>query len=238
MTLPFLINSLFLITSVALSFLWVSHPDLSLYTLQLIAVFILLFFFLNKLKKPQLINSLILASIFTMVVMLLVLSTGGLQSPLFFLIYFLLFGLSLTLEPMATMVLSLILTLFFISQNPLGSPELFIPLFSLILITPLSLIFGQQYLKNLKYKGRIKILKKQGQEMSEDISQEETNALLFLSLDFKHRLHIIIDSVSQALERPSLTPSQQQLLQKALMSGKKLLKAGKKLEQKIDEQTD
>ncbi len=243
--LPFLIHSLFLASAVGLTFFWISHPELSLYTLQLIAAFILLYFLNNKLKSKSLgawkkysLSQLMTAIIFTMVVLLLVFSTGSLASPLFFLVYFLLFGLSLTLEPGITVTLSSCLIIFFLLTNPLDAFDHLASLTSLVLITPLSLFFGKQYLRVLAQKGKIKILRQDKQKLSQDLETEEVNILLWLSLNFRYGITQIIDSLSQVLEKPNLPPKQTQELVKSLKEAKKLLTTGKLLEEKIDKQTD
>jgi len=81
----FLLHSLFLIAAVILAFLWTNNPLLSYYNLQLIAVFII-FFFINQIitrHHRAKINLTIDAVVFTMIILLLVISTGGLTSPLF-----------------------------------------------------------------------------------------------------------------------------------------------------------
>lgn len=236
MFLSSLIYSLFLILAAGLSFFWLNQPALSLHTLQLIA-FLILIYFLNNWVQPKK-NKLIPSLVLTMVVLLLVLSTGGLISPLFFLIYFLLFGLSLTLEPAVTVPLAAGLIIFFFIDNPSHSFDNLIPLLSLILITPLSLFFGKQYLKVLNQKGEIKFLKKKEQKTSQDISQEETNVLLWLNLNLRKGISQIVDLITQTLEKSALSYSQKQNLKQALKTGKRLLKTGKALAEKVDQQTD
>jgi len=252
MTVEFLVHSLFLISAVGLTFFWVNDPNLSLYTLQLIAVFILLYFltnWLNRRKDTQGVKASTLPAgrqalrwnttiIFTMVVMLLVISTGAIISPLFFLIYFLLFGLALTLEPQIVITFTLGLIVFFYINNPEATNDQLIPLLSLILITPLALFFGRQYLQLMQQKGEIKILKIKEQQAKHNITEEETNTLLWLSLNFKNGMIKIIDSLSQVLDKPGLSYNQKTNLEKSLINAKKLLQTGKLLEEKIDKQTD
>ena len=112
----FLLHSLFLIIAVVLAFFWTTNPQFSYYNLQLIAVFVL-FFFINQIiarHRRQKINLTIDAVIFTVIILLLVISTGGLTSPLFFLIYFLMFGLALLFEPLISVSLAVIIALFFL----------------------------------------------------------------------------------------------------------------------------
>lgn len=239
MSLAFLVHSLFLILGVILTHVWVNNPQLSLYTLQLIGLFILLYFIwvkTNKLAKNHRLNF-IPSVILTLVVLLLVFSTGKLDSPLFFLVYFLLFGLSLSLDIYITVSFSICLALFlFFTSNGFSSNNL-LALLSLVFITPLALFFGKLYVKTLHQKGEIKWLKSETRELNKQLDAEETNALLWLSLNFGQTMVSLIDLVSQALEKP-LTKYQKDALEKALNKLKVLKKSGANLEKKIDEQTD
>jgi hypothetical protein len=243
MSLPFIIHSIYLIFSVFVTFLWVQNPALSPYTLQLIGFFVLIyiashFWRQQKEKKVGFWLSAIDSFIFLLVILLLVLSTGGLASPLFFLLYFLLFSLSMIWEPSITFVFTAALIVFFLYSYPNLNSHQLASLTSLILITPLSLFFGQQYIKVLEQKGQIKILADKFIKTNHDVSEQETNTLLWLSLNFKQRLHTIIDNISHALEDPQLSHRQREKLTKALNESKKILCSGTVLEEKIDQQTD
>jgi len=214
----FILHSLFLIAAVVLAYIWTTHPELSYYTLQLTAVFIL-FFFLNQFisrRRRQRVNLTIDAVIFTMVILLLVSSTGGLTSPLFFLIYFLMFGLALLFEP--TEILQL---------------------FSLLLITPLALFFGRQYLQLLESEEKIKILEEESQILEGEIEKEETDTLLWTTLELKKDLADILDRVSTLLaDVGHLTVRQKENLEKIREKAKNLLKTGQKLKEEVDKTTD
>jgi len=238
----FLLHSLFLVVSVILAFFWTNNPHLSYYNLQLIAVFII-FFFINQVitrHHPHKINRTIDAAIFTMVVLLLVISTGGLNSPLFFLLYFLMFGLSLLFEPLITFSLSITMVLFFLFTPT--EKELFkeiLQLFSLILITPMAMFFGKQYLKLLRDEEKIKILEEEQNVIEEEIEREETNILLWVSLELKKGLTEILDQTSQLLsDIGHLTVRQKDRLLKISDASKKLLKSGQQLKEEIDKITD
>jgi len=248
----FLLHSLFLLLAVVVAFLWTNSPTLSLYTLQLIAIFILLFFanhlfFRRQGKgtqkaKPSLprLNLTIDAVVFTMVVMLLVYSTGGLTSPLFFLVYFLMFGLALLFEPLVTVSLALAIILLFVitptTQEPLTEG---LQLFSLILITPLALFFGSQYLKVLESEEKIKILKEESEILEEQIKKEETDTLLWTTLELKRCLGEILDQTSELLaDLAHLTLNQKERLLKIRARALDLLKTGQKLKEEVDKTTD
>jgi len=180
------------------------------------------------------------AAIFTMVILLMVISTGGLNSPLFFLIYFLMFGLALLFEPIITLSLTVAMVLFFLfsptKQEPINE---LLQLFSLILITPVALFFGKQYLRVLKDEEKIKILKEEEQIMETTIEKEETDTLLWVCLELKKGLTEIADHTSQLLaDVGHLTTNQKDRLLKIRDWTLKLLKSGEELKQETDQNTD
>lgn len=238
----FLLHSLFLIIAVVLAFFWTSNPSLSYYTLQLIAVFVV-FFFINQIisrHHRQKINLTIDSVVFTMIILLLVISTGGLTSPLFFLIYFLMFGLALLFEPLITVSLTVAIVLFFLFTPSQTEPmKEILQLFSLILITPVALFFGKQYLKVLVDEEKIKILEEESEIMEGDIKKEETDILLWTSLELKSHLADILDETSQLLaDIAHLTSNQKERLLKIRQRTIKLLESGLKLEKEVDKTTD
>lgn len=107
---------------------------------------------------------------------LIVFSTGGISSFLFFLIYFLLFSLSFQNSPITNLIYSLITIIFF--SYSLNSISSLIQLFSLLLITPLTYFISQQ---------------QQLQQKTETIlSQDETDFFLWISLKLKTSLKEIV----------------------------------------------
>lgn len=243
MKLPFIIHSIYLIFAVFLTFFWVQNPALSDYTLQLIGFFVLMylgshFWRQSQGKKTPFVLTAIDSFIFLLIILLLVLSTGGLSSPLFFLLYFLLFSFSLLWEPAITFVFTAALIVFFLYTYPELNSHQLASLSSLILITPLSLFFGQQYMKVLEQRGNIKILSDKFRRAQEDIETEETDALVWLSLNFKQGMLKIIDRISQTLATPNLSHRQKENLTESLKESKRLLQTGSVLKDKIDRQTD
>jgi len=238
----FLLHTLFLIVAVALAFFWTSNPQLSYYNLQLTAVFVL-FFFLNQIisrRRRQKINLTIDAVIFTVVILLLVTSTGGLTSPVFFLIYFLMFGLALLFEPLISVSLTAVIVLFFLFTPTKEEPlQELLQLFSLLLITPVALFFGKQYLKVLQDEEKIKILEEEEEIMEEQIGKEETDILLFTCLELKKGLTEILDQTSHLLADLShLTLNQKERLGKIRERALKLLQSSQKLKDEVDKTTD
>lgn len=240
----FLLHTLFLLTAVVLAFFWTSQPTLSLYTLQLMAVFVLVFFANQFTGRHAHTNGrvglTIDAVIFTLVTLLLVISTGGLTSPLFFLLYFLMFGLSLLFEPLISLSLTGAMILFFaISPTKESALEEILQLFSLIMVTPLAIFFGKQYLQVLKDEEKIKILEEESEVLEKEIQKEETDVLMWATLELKSGLTGILDDLSGLLaDIGHLTVTQKEKLFKIREQALRLLKTGEKLKEEVDETTD
>jgi len=112
-------------------------------------------------------------------------------------------------------------------------------LFSLILITPMAMFFGKQYLKLLRDEEKIKILEEEQNVIEEEIEREETNILLWASLELKKGLTEILDQTSHLLsDIGHLTVRQKDRLLKISDASKKLLKSGQQLKEEIDKITD
>jgi hypothetical protein len=241
----FLLHSAFLILAVVLVFFWTNVPELSVYTLQLIALFVLAYFvnqfyFRRKKQVFSRTNLTIEAIIFTMVVLLLVASTGGLTSPLFFLTYFLMFGLALLFEPLITFSLALAMVFFFLLR-PVKETLLQegLQLLSLLLVTPLAMFFGRQYLKLLADEEKIKILQEESQIIEEEIKKEETDVLLWSSLELKRGLTEILHQTSEMLADLShLTLKQKEKLSKIRQTASNLLRASQQLKEEVDQTSD
>lgn len=239
-------QAFFLVLTVLLTWFWVRNPVLANYNLQLTAILVLIYFlgrfFWNKKEGSQMLIFDVL--IFTVILLLVLSSTSGLGSPFFFLVYFLLFAVALLFDPPITLTLTLALTLFF--TNTLISIHAVLQLLSLLFISPLAIYFGKQYLRLLEAQTKIKILAKKEKvltreknELSENVTTEETDALLWLSLNFKNGLlsigHLTSDLLSDI---GHLTGNQKEKLQSIHESAKELLKSGEKLREKIDRETD
>lgn len=181
---PEIIHSLVLMATITAAYLS-SKTILATYDLQIAAVLFMIFFiakkFLGSGNKSRLIESVI----FTFLVLFIVGSTGGLASPYFFLLYFLLFSLSLLLEPIISITATLALIIFFILELPPAQPfQTLFPLFSLAFLTPFALFMGQEYIESQKF--RLKADRLIGEKAK---SQEET--FLFLSLMLRNHLRSI-----------------------------------------------
>lgn len=236
-----LLHLIFLSTATLLTWLWTTTEALNFYTLQLSAILIIVYFFKNagkqesrKAGRQKALDAVIL----TMVVLLLIFSTGGASSPLFFLSYFLLFGISFLFEPKLSIVYSVILIIFFAFESG-GNPSSLIKVFSLILVSPLALFFGQQFLQTLADKNRIKIYQDKWLTNEKSLENEETSSLLWLSLNLKEKLAEISEiSANLLINISSLSPHQVHSIQKIKEKADTLLAESDELKRELDEETD
>lgn len=145
------LHSFILVLAIAFAFLFAKSP-FAQYDLQLAAGLFVILFLIKRFIKT---SGAFEAIIFTLIVFVMVNTTGGLESPFFFLSYFLLFALALLLEPIESIIATLAAVLFFLIDFPQKeSWESLIPLISLALLTPFAMFMGQQYLKSEKLKAK------------------------------------------------------------------------------------
>jgi hypothetical protein len=155
------------------------------------------------------------------IICLIVFSTGSLGSPLFFLIYFLLFAAAFLQPPATSLSFSVVLVLL-LTQSLISLFSL-IPLISLIFIAPL-----------------VWLVSRQNQSLtatSATIAVEETDFLLWLNLKFRGGISAIIDLSSQLLSTP-VTQVQKDQIQKIKSSAKNLLNSSDQLTSEISDKPD
>lgn len=233
----FLLHTILLIISTAGVFFWLSIPGLSPYTLQLVAILVLLYVGSHWLRthRPKWFHRSSITldiTILTSMILLLVTETGSLASPFFFLCYFLLFGVAMLYEIEATLVLTgvFILYFLFLPTTNLGDLSHLSELLALVFITPLAIFTGHQYETNVEEK-KARLM------LSKHLSNEETDTLIFLSLNLKKTLISALDSLSVIIpqERVKEVRTNLQTLYSDL---KNLYRSADELQQTIDQESD
>ncbi|HCQ31759.1 TPA: hypothetical protein DIU27_05300 [Candidatus Collierbacteria bacterium] len=183
---------MYITLSVILTWLWSSNPILSGYNLQLTGALTLLYFGLKFFSRSVNQKSISFPStiILNTICLLLVFSTGGITSPLFFLLDLLFFALALLFEPIQAVVASLLIVAIFISQHYSSmNTDKIINLFSLILMTPIAVIFSRNYLEVLEDKGKIKVLQAA-------LEETETESLLWISKQAKPSMASVLNATT------------------------------------------
>lgn len=184
------IRALTLITSILAVSVWTSTPALIAYNLQLTGALILVYFgsgfIFRGTKRSPFLATVLLVSI----VLLLVFSTGGLSSPIFFVLDFLLFAIALLIAPYQAITTSILLIAIFLCQNYQNlSSQAIINIISLALMTPLANVFGKNYLRFLESEGKITVL-------CEAIKDEQNESLLWIATTAKPSLASVVNAIS------------------------------------------
>jgi hypothetical protein len=175
--MKFLLQALVLVLSFVFVFVWKETP-LANYTVALSGALILVYILLSARKKGK--GFLDMGGegpwgIFFLntVILLLVFSTGGIDSILFFLLYFLGFGIAFVFEPAVTFVFVLGVILVFIPDAIKGDLLVTsLKLGSLLLISPLAFFFGNEYRRNDKQDEQIEALEERTKEAADTISED------------------------------------------------------------------
>lgn len=232
----FIFHTILLFAAVFGVLIWLLSP-LEPYTLQLVGLLTLLYIGTHSLRRryPKLFHRSSVTldlTILTSMILLLVTETGALTSPLFFLLYFLLFATSMLYEIEATLVLTgaLILYFLFLPGTNLSDLMHLSQLGALIMITPLALFTGHQYEVSLEEK-------EARRRLTHHLSHQETDTLLFLSLNLKNTLVTSLDTLSTIIPLTRVREVHDNLstLYKDLRA---LYKTSLDLEKAIDKETD
>jgi hypothetical protein len=168
-------NSLTLIFSFICIYL--EEQYLSDYRSQIIGLLILAYFALTFLRRKyvkdkigETFNSSSDIFIVNTIVMLLIIATGDIYSPVFFLAYFLCFGITFIFEPITVFVFAIGAILIFLPyalQN--YALESFIKLGSMFLIAPLAFFFGKEYKDREKLAKKLEETKNEAKNISKEI---------------------------------------------------------------------
>lgn len=153
------------------------------YTIPTIGLLILLFFILT-LKKGLNIEAMLASEsvwgivVLNAIILILVFSTGIMQSPLFFLLYFLTFGIAFVFDPMTVFVFLVGLVLLFLPETLSGDVSgNMLRIGSLVLISPLAFLFGRTIKDQDTQDQHIEMIQERAQDAA-DIIAENVDDLL------------------------------------------------------------
>ena len=172
-----ILQALVLVLSFVLVFIWEQTP-FSGYTIQALAILVALYLIISARKKGQ--GFLTMGGdgpwgifILNTIILLLIFATGSISSGLFFLLYFLGFGIAFVFEPPAIFVFIVGAVLIFLPDTLKGDTfGNFIKVGSLLLISPLAYFFGREYRKSDQQEGDIEALEERTKEAADTISED------------------------------------------------------------------
>lgn len=204
-------QSVFLLGSFALVFLWEVSP-LSQITVPALGFLVFVYLLLSARQKKRQSQEqqvkraaadLEASNIFILntIILLLIFSTGSLDSPLYFLLYFISFGIGFVLVPETVFVFMIGCMLIFLPEALGGSNvvENLIKVGSLGLISPLAYFFGREFRAR-------EVQKEKNEEAAQKITQEAATVLLNenekLSVEEKEILADLIQTGEDLREEP------------------------------------
>lgn len=230
-----IIQTLLLLLAVSISF--ILGKGMPQFTLQVIAFLLACYttshFLSRKINAIRNNKTIIDFLLITLAVYTIIFSTGDLFSPAFFLIYFLLFGVTLLFEPFSALLLATISTVFFLLTPQKGFWLEAIQLGSIFLISPLALIFGNQYLKLQEKETEVEILKKEEKILASEVVSQEKAVREWTFGEFRNQLIKIWENLEKISRREDITKGSQQKLTEISNQLSNLLKSAQTLEKKI-----
>jgi len=195
MILPQFIHSIVLLSITLFTYYWNHEEALRNYNLQLTAIVILVYFllrFLNLIRFQSLQTSFL-----TFLVLILVFSTGSVNSPFLFILDFLLITVALFFESFQAALVAFVLVVLFLIEVRLDPNTIqAVNIIALCLTAPVAFIFGRKFLELKQARGEITLLQN-------TLKREETDTLFWLS-QAKPTLVDLIDTTSQIIASNSL----------------------------------
>lgn len=196
MYVTFIVHSLAILLSTSLPWVWDSFESTKPYSLQLAGGLMILYIVTKKIfRLTNRETSIDIATLLisNSLIQLLVLSTGGVHSPLFFLFIFLLFAVAIVFEASQASVIAISTTVLYLwKTNFTFDVNTLSTIFSLLISTPLAITFSRNYLSNLQNQGKIKVLE-------ESLQKDETDSLLWISTQAKPSLNSVVSATSDLI---------------------------------------
>jgi hypothetical protein len=189
------IFSLYYLANLSLWTYWTSHSILGQYNLQALGVIVILYIVSKKFLRPVDHHKLSIYSYLVLfsAISLLILASGHLQSPFFFLFNFLLLAIALIFGYPQALVGSAITFLFFVYLSyPHFDNQTISNLFSIILITPFTYLISRYYLSALESRGLIR-------RLNQTMDHEHHDSLLFISQETKPTISHVIKTVNDLI---------------------------------------
>jgi len=207
--MKFLFHCLILIASFLTIFVWNVSPA-SDYTIQALAVLVIVYLLITLVRRRKhkaMENFGGSSDIFILntAIFLLVSVTGMIYSPLYFLLYFLGFGITFIFEP-ATVFVYVVGAILVLLPEALknGSMESFIRIGSIALISPLAFFFGASYKDRDKMEEGVEQMAERTKDSADTISKDVEEVLKDEKMSLKpedvNKLNEILEETEELRE--------------------------------------
>lgn len=224
-----LILPVFSIITVILAFIFSISP-LAAYGLQATALLIAIYAGISFLIRKRIVDSNIKTTldvlIFSLTISLLIFSTGGFASPVFFLSYFLLFGVAMFSSPITATAITITFALLFLVAPKTDFWIDLLQIGSLLAIAPLSVLFGKQYLKVLEDKKMITGLTQKVQKNKVEVTD-------WTEGDFRRRIIRIQEYLQKLINDPSIEKSEKERIASLYRQIYDLFLSGREMEKEL-----
>ncbi len=175
-------HAVVLILSFLLVFIW-KQTLLSDFTVQALGILVLIYMvisFIRRKRNPHAEQFSSSSDIFILntAILLIIGITGNIYSPLFFLLYFLGFGITFIFEPVSVFIFAIgTIAVFMPEAIKNGSIESYVRLGSVLLISPLAYFFGREYQDRDTEEQVIESMEERTKEAADTISKDVENVL-------------------------------------------------------------
>jgi len=223
------ISPILAVITVVVSFL-ISVSPLANYGLQIAALTMIIYVGVSFLIRKHILLPDLKVTIdilvLSLTVTLLIFTTGGFASPVFFLSYFLLFGVALFSSTItATTITATFALLFLVAPKQDFWMDL-LQIASLLAIAPLSVLFGKQYL-------RVLLDKKMITGLSQKVQRNRVDVTTWTEGDFRRRLLRIQEYLQKLSNDPSIELDKKERINSLYRQIYDLFLSGRTMEKKI-----
>jgi len=223
------ISPILAIITVVVAFL-ISISPLASYGLQIAALMMIIYVGVSFLIRKHILSLDLKVTldilIFCLTISLLVFTTGGFASPVFFLSYFLLFGVTLFSSPVTATAITVTFALLFIVTPKQDFWMDLLQMSSLLAIAPLSVLFGKQYL-------RVLLDKKMITGLSQKVQRNRVDVTTWTEGDFRRRLLRIQEYLQKLSSDPSIELDKKERINSLYRQIYDLFLSGRTMEKKI-----
>lgn len=217
------------IITVIVAFL-ISVSPFSAYGLQIAALMMAIYVGASFLIRKNILSTDLRVTldvlVFSLTATLLIFTTGGFTSPVFFLSYFLLFGVALFASPITATAITVTFALLFLVAPKQDFWLDLLQIGSLLAIAPLSIVFGKQYIKVLEDKKVITTL-------SQKVLSNKVNVNVWTEGDFRKRLLRIQEYLQKLSLDPAIGSDKKERINSLYRQIYDLFLSGRKMEKDI-----